>query len=213
MSDIITIDSVSQVHRSLGLPPPAHPLITVINTEGIDDYSSFTNVKVVNNLYHIGFKGTVNGSLNYGRNTYDFEEGTLVFTAPGQTTEYVEEEEAMGNMEGWSMLFHPDLIRKSDLADKITKYGFFEYASSEALHLSSNERNHIEDLRDKIQYEYNHSLDSHSLNLINSNLELLLDYCLRYYDRQFFKPNQSESGCDIQIRKDVKNLLRRIIRR
>lgn len=101
------------------------------------------------------------------------------------------------------LLFHPDLIRKSDRADKTSNYGFFEYVSNEALHLSIIERNHIEEFIDKIEYEYSHNLDSHSLNLINSNLELLLDYCLRYYDRQF--PSRTDLSQDV-ISKFEKNL-------
>lgn len=185
MSDIISINSVSQVHQSLGIEPPRHPLITVVSTDTVEDYSGLTNVKIVNNLYQIAFKEVMVGNLKYGRNPYDFQDGTLVFTAPGQVSEYSASSEVETNLKGWSLLFHPDLIRRSDLAEKINKYSFFEYAFNEALHLSQVERNHIEELRDKIEYEYSQNLDSHSLNLINSNLELLLDYCLRFYDRQF----------------------------
>lgn len=183
MSNIVYIDSVSQIHKSLGLPSPKHPLITVLNTDSIDDFSDFKNVKVVNNLYQIAFKETVGGNLNYGRSSYDFQDGTLAFTSPGQASEYIDDPGSV--FKGWAIIFHPDLIRKSDLANKIDGYGFFDYASNEALHLSLDEKKHIEELRDKIEHEYSHSLDSHSHNLINSNLELLLDYCLRYYERQF----------------------------
>ncbi|MEM6737869.1 MAG: helix-turn-helix domain-containing protein [Bacteroidota bacterium] len=185
MSSIVSIDSVSQVHQSLGLPSPQHPLITVVKTDRIQDFSNFTNVKLVNNLYQVAFKEVMVGNLNYGRNSYDFQDGTLVFTAPGQVSEYTVGPHGEANLKGWSLVFHPDLIRRSDLAEKIGAYGFFDYASNEALHLSQVERNHVEELKDKIEFEYSHKLDYHSLNLINSNLELLLDYCLRYYDRQF----------------------------
>ncbi|MGD1890915.1 MAG: helix-turn-helix domain-containing protein [Cyclobacteriaceae bacterium] len=180
-------------------------MITVVKTDTIDDYSAFKNVKIVNNLYQIAFKQAVGGSLTYGRNSYDFEDGTLVFTAPGQTSEYTDNSEGDNNLEGWSLVFHPDLIRKSDLAEKISRYGFFEYASSEALHLSLVERNHIEELRDKIEYEYSHNLDSHSLNLINSNLELLLDYCLRYYDRQFLSRTDLNQDVISKFEKTLKS--------
>jgi len=184
MSSIISIDSVSQVHQSLGLPSPKHPLITIVKADAINDYSVFKNVRIVNNLYQIAFKEVAGGKLNYGRNSYDFQDGTLVFTAPGQAMEY-EDDSEVNNYKGWSLLFHPDLVRKAPLADKIGGYAFFEYASNEALHLSYDERKHIEELRDKIEFEYGRNLDNHSLHLINANLELLLDYCLRYYDRQF----------------------------
>ena len=186
MSKIVTIQDVNQVHQSLGLEPPKHPLITVVSTKAVDDFSKFTNIKIVNNLYQVAFKEVIPGQLNYGRNAYDFQQGTLVFTAPGQVSEYKEHAEAEASLQGWSLVFHPDLIRKSSLATKIEQYNFFNYESNEALHLSFDERKHIEDLRDKIIFEYQQNLDRHSLHLVIANIEMLLDYCLRYYDRQFF---------------------------
>ncbi len=127
------------------------------------------------------------GVLLYGKNSYDYEEGTLVFTAPGQVIEYEGDFKISddGN-EGWTLVFHPDLIRKSDLAEKINRYSFFNYDVNEALHLSDDERNTIEELLDKIIKEYSQNLDRYSQHLIVSNIELLLDYCLRFYDRQFY---------------------------
>lgn len=185
MSAAITIDSISQVHDALGLAKPKHPLITVVWSEDMKAGSVYTNVKVVNNLYQISFKTGACGILRYGRNSYDFQEGSLICTAPGQVVQYESQEEAVGDHVGWSLLFHPDLFRKSHLAQKIDDYGFFDYASNEALHLSYDERTHLEELLNKIASEYSQNLDRHSLHLINSNIEMLLDYCLRYYDRQF----------------------------
>ncbi|MEM6344119.1 MAG: helix-turn-helix domain-containing protein [Bacteroidota bacterium] len=205
MSKIVYINSISQVHQTLGIPSPKHPLITVVKTNEVGSYSDFKNVKIVNNLYQVAFKEVVVGDLNYGRNSYDFQDGTLAFTAAGQASEYTDRSHDNASIKGWSLLFHPDLIRKSDLADKISNYGFFEYASNEALHLSIMERNHIEELRDKIAYEYSRELDSHSLNLINSNLELLLDYCLRYYDRQFLSRTDLNQDVISKFEKIIKS--------
>lgn len=186
MSTTVTIDSISQVHEALGLAKPKHPLISVVHSEDIETMTTYTNVRIVNNLYQVAFKETFDGSLRYGRNSYDFQEGSLVCTAPGQVVQYDGNEEVELTVEGWSLIFHPDLFRKSDLANKIDNYGFFDYASNEALHLSNDERVHLEALLDKIVSEYSQNLDRHSLHLINSTIEMLLDYCLRYYDRQFF---------------------------
>lgn len=188
MSNTFVINSISQAHQSLGLAKPKHPLVTVVYARDIKVVSDFQEVKVVNNLYQITLKSTKDcGRLQYGRNSYDYEEGTLVFTSPGQVTEYTGEFE-IGNRdnEGWTLAFHPDLIRKSGLADKMNGYTFFNYDVNEALHLSDEERNTIEELLDKIIKEYSQNLDRHSQHLIISNIELLLDYCLRFYDRQFY---------------------------
>ncbi|MEL6944966.1 MAG: helix-turn-helix domain-containing protein, partial [Bacteroidota bacterium] len=118
---------------------------------------------------------------------YDYEEGTLIFTAPEQVMEYGDTFKYNDeDNEGWVLAFHPDLIRKSDLVSKINTYSFFYYDINEALHLSDKERGMIEDLLGKIINEYSQNLDRHSQHLIISNIQLLLDYCVRFYDRQFY---------------------------
>lgn len=187
MSKTIVLDSISQVHQLLGLPKPKHPLVSVVRPKDVQRFSEFKEAKVVVNLYQIILKQGMCGTLIYGRNSYDYEEGTLVFTAPGQVMEYEGEmERGETGLEGWTLAFHPDLIRKSDLANKIDAYTFFNYDVHEALHLSDDERITIEELLDKITKEYGQQLDRHSQHLINANIELLLDYCLRFYDRQFY---------------------------
>lgn len=188
MTNTFVINSIIQVHQSLGLAQPKHPLVTVVYARDIKTSSDFQDVRVVNNLYQVALKSAnKSGKLLYGKNSYDFEEGTLVFTAPGQVTEYKGEIEVDNqDMDGWSLIFHPDLIRKSNLADKMNRYTFFNYDTNEALHLSDEERKTVEDLLDKIVKEYSRNLDRHSQHLIISNIELLLDYCVRFYDRQFY---------------------------
>ena len=187
MTNSFVINSISQAHDVAGLPKPKHPLVSVVRTRDFEPVMNFKGLKVINNLYQITLKQVDCGNLIYGKNSYDYEEGTLVFTSPGQVMVF-EGEIPMENDadEGWTLAFHPDLIRKSNLADKIHKYSFFNYDVSEALHLSDEERNTIEELLDKIVKEYSQNLDRHSQNLIIANIELLLDYCLRFYDRQFY---------------------------
>lgn len=189
MGQTIEINKVIEMHQLGGLPHPKHPLISVIYNRDLKTISGIQGVKIINNLYTIIFKSSsVCSSFSYGRNSYDHEEGTLVFTAPGQVMEFKDNhiEHEQIDLNGWSLIFHPDLFRKSVLSDKMSNYSFFHYDSNEALHLSNEERFSIEDLLKKIIKEYNQRLDKHSQNLIISNITLFLDYCLRFYDRQFF---------------------------
>ncbi len=181
------INSVSQAHEIMGLPKPKHPLVTVTKTKDLKPTLDFSGMKVVDNLYQISLKDFGCGNLHYGKNSYDYEEGTLVFTSPGQVTMFdgeapIEAEDS----KGWILAFHPDLIRKSSLGEKIDQYSFFSYDVNEALHLSEEELDTLQDLLDKIVKEYSQNLDKHSQNLIISNIELFLDYCTRFYDRQFY---------------------------
>lgn len=181
------INSISQAHQAMGLPKPKHPLVTVVQTKDFDAKFNFSGVKIINNLYQITLKQLGCGNLFYGKNSYDYEEGTLVFTSPGQVSMFEGEMSVDDDKnKGWTLAFHPDLIRKSTLSDKIDSYSFFNYDVNEALHLSEDELSTIEDLLDKIAKEYSQNLDKHSQNLIVSTIELLLDYCTRFYDRQFY---------------------------
>jgi len=181
------INTISQAHQSVGLPAPKHPLVSVVNTADYNPTIDFRGLKVITNLYQITLKQLGCGNLMYGKNSYDYEEGTLVFTSPGQVTIFEGEMPTNNDANnGWTLAFHPDLIRKSSLADKMSQYSFFNYEVNEALHLSEEELGTIEDLLDKIVKEYSQNLDKHSQKLIISNIELLLDYCTRFYDRQFY---------------------------
>lgn len=186
MSETLEIREISQMHATGGLPKPKHPLVSVIHNRDIQSVEDVQGKKVINQLYTVIFKSSNNcSSVAYGRNAYDYQEGTLVFTAPGQIMQFNNEDNAI-NPDGWSLVFHPNIFRRSDLTEKIDKYSFFRYDSNEALHLSEEERESIESLLSKIEKEYSQSLDRHSQHLIVANIELFLDYCARFYDRQFF---------------------------
>ncbi|MEG1522412.1 MAG: helix-turn-helix domain-containing protein, partial [Bacteroidales bacterium] len=126
----------------------------------------------------------INCQLKYGRKNYDYQEGTITSFAPGQVVE-LEMTETEINPDVYGLLFHPDLIRGTALGQNIRNYGFFAYSSTEALHISERERNVVMDCLKKISDELNHSIDKHSRQLIAMNIELLLGYCLRFYERQF----------------------------
>ncbi|MEC3908133.1 helix-turn-helix domain-containing protein [Tamlana sp. 2201CG12-4] len=185
MGDIFEIKSITQIHDLLGQSAPKHPLVSLIYLKDLPKQLGFEGVRFMSDLYMISLKDGISGSFMYGRNSYDYSEGTMVFTKPNQVI-YGENEKIDDDSEGWMLFFHPDLIRKSELGKSIGSYSFFDYEVHEALHLSQEEQDIILDLALKIEREYNQNIDKHSQKLIISNIELLLNYCTRYYDRQFY---------------------------
>ncbi|MCG7587231.1 AraC family transcriptional regulator [Photobacterium sp. OFAV2-7] len=185
MNDIIQISSISQVHEALGLPAPRHPLVSLIQIDKTIteyDYGDFTYVY---GFYQVALKSGIAGDIMYGRNHYDFAQGSMIFTKPGQAQSYANTSELEGET-GWTLLFHPDLIRRSDLGRNIETYSFFSYETHEALHVSEHEKKVLTDLVNQIEIEYSGNIDKHTQKLIVSNIELILDYCTRFYDRQFY---------------------------
>jgi AraC family transcriptional activator of pobA len=186
MKDILRINSIAEVHKFFGLEKPKHPLISVLRVTNELQKKDLEKFKYALGLYQISLKESCAYTIsNYGRNQYDFEEGSMIFMAPHQVVE-VEKQNIPTNSGSWSIVFHPDLIRKSELGKKIDKYSFFDYASHEALHLSNDERNTLSAIATTIEQEFTQQIDMHSQTLIISNLELLLNYCIRFYDRQFY---------------------------
>ncbi len=177
------INSITELHRILGLPKPTNPLITLIDHSQEREQLYLGNQKMVLNFYNITIKRSFQGQLKYGKSYYDFDEGTMSFLSPNQVL--IIDEKGERNKEGWSLLFHPDLIANYSLSKAIKQYGFFSYGVNEALHLSDKEEQTIENLVQNIQNEYNSTIDLYSQDVIVSNLELLLNYCNRFYNRQF----------------------------
>jgi AraC-like DNA-binding protein len=184
MSDFFHLKSIAELHRLFGLEKPLHPLITIVKEWPEIDFD-FQNIKMTSDLYVIGLKGNVRGTFKYGRNSYDYEEGTLVFMAPNQVATF-DDADAELDKNGWNIFFHPDLIRKSTLANTIKEYSFFNYGTNEALHVSDKEKKMLTDFVQRIETELEQNIDKYSQDLILANLESLLKYCLRYYDRQFY---------------------------
>ena len=190
MSEIIHIKSITEFHRIAGLPEPKHPLIGVYEDKEMQDQMKpeqmeYSGARFATDMYIIMFKDKIRGTMTYGRTSYDFQHGTLVFLSPGQVIEppeYKIEDER----HGWILMFHPDLIRNSTLERNLDAYTFFDYETNEALHLSKEEQKYLAGVVSQIKKEYSQNLDGHSHRLILSNIELLLNNCLRYYDRQFY---------------------------
>jgi len=185
MKEILRIKSITALHNVCGLESPRHPLITIVKKWPQVDYDH-ENVKITSDLYLISMKGkTTGGSFRYGRNSYDYNEGTMVFLAPNQTIAFDTPIEDLDDS-GWTILFHPDLIRKSELGKTIKNYSFFKYDTREALHLSNDERESLTNILDNISLELSQHIDKHSQDIVIQNIESILKYSLRYYDRQFF---------------------------
>lgn len=158
-----------------------HPLVSIINFSKLSPIHRFLfNI----DFYAVFLKETKNGILTYGRQYYDYQEGSIVCISPGQVVG-AEATDEIFQPQGWGLLFHPDLIVGTPLAAKMKKYTFFTYDVNEALHLSERERHIVLDCFDKIAEELERPIDNHSQTLISVYIELLLDYCTRFYERQF----------------------------
>lgn len=180
MEEIARLDHVYQYNELMGIET-LHPLVSVID---MSKCPRMRHSRRLYGFYCIFLKDVKCGDLRYGRNYYDYQEGTLVFTAPGQVVG-VEDNGEVFQPKGWALLFHPDLIRGTSLGRNIGRYTFFSYESYEALHLSEQERHVVIDCLQNIAGELQHAIDKHSRTLIVSNIELLLNYSIRFYERQF----------------------------
>ena len=158
-----------------------HPLVSVVD---LSKASPRSGSRMYFGFYTIFLKDVKCGDLHYGRHTYDYQAGTLVFLAPGQVAGVNSNGETY-QPKGYALVFHPDLIHGTTLGRHILDYSFFTYQSNEALHLSDREREIVLDCFSKIEYELQQNIDKHSRKLIVSNIGLFLDYCIRFYDRQF----------------------------
>ena len=201
--EIFHIESISKLHQLIGYEKPKHPLISIIDVSKMVMPKEWVGLKLRADFYVIALKNADCG-LQYGRHYYDFQEGVLVFTAPGQVVSATEET-THGDDAGWMMFFHPDLLRKYALGSTIEDYTFFSYEAHEALHLSDSEQETLNDCVAKINSEIEARIDNHSQKVIVAGLELLLSYCSRFYDRQFI----TRSGQNSDVLSIFKKELRR----
>ena len=180
MKEVIKLDTVDQYNRLFGLET-LHPLVSIVNlSEALRFPTHFT---MNYGVYALFLKNVKCGDIRYGRQTYDYQEGTVTSFAPGQVVEVEMQQGVKPNAHG--LLFHPDLIKGTSLGQDIKHYSFFSYTSAEALHLSEEEKGIFIDCLEKIKMELQRPIDKHSKRLISRNIELLLDYCARFNERQF----------------------------
>ncbi len=188
MEDILKFNTISE-YNAINKQETLHPLVSLIHFENAEPKKLR---RAYYGFYAIFLKQVKCGDLRYGLKNYDYQEGTLVFLAPGQVIG--ENKDEYFQPQGYALVFHPDLIHGTSLAKTIHDYSFFSYASNEALHLSEQEKKIILDCFSKIEFEIAHAIDKHSKKLIVSNIELFLNYCMRFYDRQFMTRENTHKG-------------------
>ncbi|UPK68356.1 helix-turn-helix domain-containing protein [Chitinophaga filiformis] len=207
-----SINSISAFHRLLSLPEPRHPLVSVINLAESVFLEDPIWKGFVNRFYCVALKRDAKGKIRYGQQHYDYDKGVLSFTAPNQVQQL-----DLQNMEcgsGYLLIFHPDFLLQHTLANSIHQYGFFDYAVNEALHLSTEEEDDLITILHKIDKECQH-IDKHTQEIILTQIESLLKYSNRFYERQFLtrKNNNSalltrfEQLIDDYFNSDVQGLL------
>ncbi len=189
MGQIHNFDTINEYNK-FNNHPTLHPLVSVMDFSKADKR---TGSRMHFGLYCIFLKEVKCGDLKYGCNYYDYQEGTLVFVAPGQVVD-VENKTDYYQPMGHGLVFHPDLIKGTSLGKSINEYSFFSYNTNESLHLSERERLLVLDCFQKIEFELQQSVDKHSKKLIASNIELFLNYCERFYDRQFITRDNVNRG-------------------
>ncbi|MCB0735557.1 MAG: helix-turn-helix transcriptional regulator [Flavobacteriales bacterium] len=175
--------SIHELMKELDMGSPSHPLITVIDASKMAYGEDVVGIKFTSDMYCISLKDGSCG-MEYGRNTYDFNDGVLSFWAPDQVLTMLKPQ-ALDEVQGWLLYFHANLIRNTSLGQKMDAYSFFDYDVHEALHLSDKEQAVLTDLVELIRQELAERIDNHSQQVLVSNLELMLNYCTRFYERQF----------------------------
>lgn len=194
MGEIVRFETISE-YNDFNNTETLHPLISVIDFSKAKERSwgGEKNIRIYYGFYCVFLKDIKCGDLRYGCNYYDYQEGTLVFVAPGQIME-IENDGKVYQPKGHAVVFHPDLIHGTSLSKSLNDYNFFSYNTNEALHLSERERQIVLDCFSKIHLELQLGVDKHSKKLIASNIELFLNYCERFYDRQFITRESVNKG-------------------
>lgn len=194
MKPIAHIATISEYNDRINTET-LHPLVSCINLSNVKPQKRKNQAAeaVSFGFYSIFLKEDKNCEIKYGRNSYDYQQGTVVFIAPHQIVSIIEDGDNY-QPTGYALLFHPDLIKGTALGKHIKAYPFFSYNVLEALHLSKQEKKVIQECFQKIVVELKQSIDKHSKKIIASNIELFLDYCTRFYDRQFITRNHANTG-------------------
>lgn len=183
--EIVRIKSITEYHRFRGLPKPEHPLISLVDYSLLDLTKNAKAGNIVMDFYSIALKRDIGAKIHYGQQIYDFDEGLMSFIAPGQLLRVERNPDSLNSGSGYLLQIHPDFLWGSTLASNIKYYSFFDYSIHEALFLSSKEESIILAIFENIRQEYHSNIDSFSQGLIVAQIELLLKYCERFYNRQF----------------------------
>lgn len=186
-------NSISELHSSLKLKKPSNPLVSVVNLGDLDSENGVSPETIIYNFYAIFIKKNFDGKIKYGQQYYDFDNGTMTFYSPKQRIAIENYEPS--KVEGWMLVFHSDFIQNYQLAKRISEYGFFSYAANEALHCSDSEEEVISGIMQNLKDEIEKSIDNFTQDLVVSYIDLLLNYCNRFYNRQFItrKPANNDT--------------------
>jgi AraC-like DNA-binding protein len=189
----------------LELPPPEHPMLSVFKSkgDGLLPCPKESSPPITNDCYSISLKKFVKGNLNYGRTNYDFTNGALIFIAPRQILQW--DSSVVFEQKGFSINFHEDFLKGTDLAQQIKKYGFFSYSVNEALHLSPKEEKQLESIVENIELEYQNNQDEFSKEIIVSQLSTLFKYANRFYERQFINRKELSTNLTEQFNLQLSN--------
>jgi AraC-like DNA-binding protein len=205
MSIFHHLHTISELYTLFQLKHPVrHPLIAVVDFAEVNGHIT-EETKISSDYYSMMFKNTGNNNIRYGRKMIDFQDGSLICMAPNQVISMNVDENASDITPGWGLFFHPDLISSSSLNERMKEYSFFAYETSEALHLSDKEKQILYECVSKIDAELKENIDGYSQTIIVSNIELLLNYCTRFYARQFITRKSSNSIIVAQIEKVLRD--------
>ncbi len=193
------IKTITEYHRLTGLPKPEHPSISVINIESFKPPISYEPLSLVFDFYSISLKRDFAAKFKYGQREYDFDEGVMFFMSPGQVFGVEFEKGATERPTGWMILVHPDFLWNTLLAKTIKQYGYFSYAVNEALHLSEKEEATITSIAQNIEQEYRSNIDKFSQDVMVSQIELLLNYSNRFYNRQFITRKRASNDLLVKL--------------
>lgn len=199
----LRIKTISEYHQVMGLPKPHHPLISVINMDTIERQNDSTSINLIFDFYSISLKRNFNAKIKYGQQQYDFDEGIMFFISPGQVFGIKVANGTVIKRSGWLLLIHPYFLWNSALATKMREYEYFDYSVHEALFLSDKEETMIINIMQQIQQEYHSNIDTFSQQIIISQIETLLNYSERFYNRQFITRKKSNH----QILESLEKLL------
>jgi AraC family transcriptional activator of pobA len=195
-NNILTINSITELHRRFSLPAPEHPLVSLIDLKDMRRAKDENITSVVFNFYSIWLEKDVKGQIRYGQSYFDFDEGKMIFIAPKQLLSTNDHQQTNN---GYGLVFHPDFIKGYPLAKAIKDYGYFSYAVNEALFVSEKEEETIISVMHNIMQEYRSNIDKYTQDVIVSHIEVLLNYSNRFYGRQFITRKNSNNDLLVQM--------------
>jgi AraC-like DNA-binding protein len=204
MNDVLQLKTISDLYRFLNLGYAQHPLVAIVDFSKAIEYTT-EEISIRTDFYSIMFKNYCRNQIRYGRKTIDFQDGNLVCIAPNRIITIDNDVELNEDMMGWGLFFHPDLIRNTPLSVRMKEYTFFSYEISEALHLSEKEKQMLLECVVKIQNELKENIDEYSQSIIVSTIELLLNYCNRFYGRQFITRKSNNRDILAKVEEVLKN--------